>query len=203
MGWITCVACLCSTMCLAAEPGQSATTTPPAPSAVAAAPVISGRERAEWFVQSTIGLRSLFGGTISAGWATAMNKPPEYESDWNGFAKRYGMRLSGVSVGNAIEAGIGTIWAEDPRYVRSGTGSFMGRVGHAAKLTVIARRGNGFAPAYARYAAIAGNNFLSNSWRVPSDDSTTDAMFRTVVGFSGRFVSNLVEEFWPDVLRLF
>lgn len=202
MSWITCVVCLCSSVCLAGEPRQSAAPQP-RPLSTSPAPPVFGRERVDWFLDSTVGARSLLAGVFSAGWSTALDEPPEYGPHWEGFAKRYGMRLTGVSVGNAIEAGLGAVWDEDPRYPRAASGSVIGRIGHAAKLTVMARRGDGLAPAYARYAAIAGNNFLSNSWRVPSDDSTTDAIARTAVGFSGRFVSNLFDEFWPSLRRRF
>lgn len=172
--------------------GQQAPDNPPAP--------ITAAGRLEWTVVSTIGLKSLGAGVVSAGWGTWRGTPHEYESNWEGFAKRYGMRLTGVSTGNAIEAALGAAWGEDPRYRRSGRGSLMNRVGHAAKLTVIAPRASGaMAPSYARYAGIVGNNFLSNAWRVESDSGVDDAWRRTAFGFSGKFVSNLFEEFWPDV----
>src|SRR5260370_36919207 len=55
------------------------------------------RERAKWFLQSTIGAQSLAGGLFSAGFGTAIDSPKEYGSHWEGYGKRYGMRLTGVS----------------------------------------------------------------------------------------------------------
>jgi hypothetical protein len=68
---------------------------------------ISSSERGHWFLQSTVGPKSLAAGVVSAGWGTALNKPEEYGPHWEGFAKRYGMRLTGVATGNALEAGLG------------------------------------------------------------------------------------------------
>jgi hypothetical protein len=69
-------------------------------------------------------------------------------------------------------------------------------------MTIFAYRDDGtIAPAYARYGGIAGNNFLSNTWRVRSESSAGDALVRTGLGFAGRFVSNAFDEFWPDVRR--
>ena len=66
---------------------------------------ITERERLEWFLVSTTGPSSLFGaGPLSAGLSTAFNNPEEYGPHWEGFGKRYGMRLMGVSTENAIEA---------------------------------------------------------------------------------------------------
>lgn len=161
---------------------------------------ISGNERVRWAVKATVGPQSLAAGVWSAGWGTAFNSPPEYGTHWGGFAKRYGMRLTGVSTGNAIEASVGMLWKEDPRYYQSPDREFMGRVRHAADLTFRARGADGeLHPAFARYVGNVGNNFLSNTWRVESESSVESALTRTFVGFAGKFASNLFEEFWPSV----
>jgi len=155
----------------------------------------------KWFVVSTIGPQSLAAGVLSAGWGTAFNSPEEYGTHWDGFAKRYGMRLTGVSTGNAIEASLGMAWGEDPRYFASPDRNFWARVSHAADLTFRTRRSDGnLHPAFARYTGNVGNNFLSNTWRVDSESSVGSALTRTAVGFAGKFGSNLFEEFWPTVL---
>src|SRR3984893_11655208 len=121
---------------------------------------ITAKQRTEWFARSTVGPESMAGGVISAGWGTLFNKPREYGAHWDSFGKRYGMRLTGVSVSNAMEAGLGALWGEDPRYLRSGGKSFGGRVGHVVKLTFVSKNRHGrLKPAYARYTAITGNNF--------------------------------------------
>jgi hypothetical protein len=161
---------------------------------------ITGRERWKWFLQSTIGPQSLAAGVFSAGFGTAINSPKEYGGTWEGFGMRYGMRLTGVSTGNAMEAGIGALWGEDPRYFRASGRSFGRRVRNIVEMTFVARRQNGnFAPAYARYVATAGNNVLSNTWRVDSEADAQHAAVRTLLGFVGRMGSNAFQEFWPDV----
>jgi hypothetical protein len=67
-------------------------------------------------VNSTVGPKSLAAGIVSTAWNTALNKPKEYGPHWEGLGKRNGMRLTGVATGNAIEAGFGGLWGEDPRY---------------------------------------------------------------------------------------
>ncbi len=163
---------------------------------------ITGRERAKWFLQSTIGAQSLAGGLFSAGFGTAIDSPKEYGSHWEGYGKRYGMRLTGVSTGNAMEAGIGALWGEDPRYFRAPGRPFGDRLQNVMKMTFVARRQSGnFIPAYARYIGISGNNVLSNTWRADSEADTRHAAVRTVLGFAGRMGSNAFQEFWPDLRR--
>lgn len=164
---------------------------------------ITGDQRLKWFAASTVGPTTLIAGIFSAGIGTALDRPHEYGPGWEGFGDRYGMRLTGVSTGNAIEASFGALWGEDPRYFRVPDEPFKARLGHVIKLTFLARRRDGhYAPAYARYIATPGNNFLSNTWRVDSEANTDDALLRTLLGFAGRMGSNAFAEFSPDIRRL-
>ncbi len=182
-------------------PAARSATDPADPPLVSYRP-LTREERFHWFVDSTVGPKSLAAGVFSAGWGTAFNNPEEYGPHWDGFAKRYGMRLTGIAASNAIEAGLGAAWDEDPRYSSQGERSVWSRVGHAAKMTVLANRADGsVGPAYARYAGVTGGNFLSNTWRVESDSTTGSALKRTGFGFAGKFISNVFDEFWPDLRR--
>lgn len=163
-------------------------------------PAITPSQRFQWFTINTVGPPSLAAGVVSAGWGTLYNSPHEYGPHWDGFGQRYGMRLTGVATSNAIEAGLGAIWHEDPRYSRVGPGSFGRRVRHIFVMTFMASDGRGgLMPAYARYTAISGNNFLSNAWREQSEATISRALIRTGLGFLGRLSSNAFGEFWPDV----
>jgi len=152
-------------------------------------------------VRSTVGPHSLFlSGPLSAAWTSAFNLPSEYGPHWDGFAKRYGMRLTRISTGNAIEASLGALWGEDPRYFRSPDRAFGAQVRYVVWSAFVApHRDGGFRPAYARFAGIVGNNFLSNTWRVPSENGPGDAALRCVWGVLGRMGSDAFSEFWPDV----
>lgn len=162
----------------------------------------SGADRLRWFAVSTVGPTTDAGGVISAGWGTLFNTPHEYGTHWGGFGKRYGMRLTGIAVGNAAEAGLGALWGEGPRYAPTQELPFRSRISHVIKMTFLATDRNGRAmPAYARYIAIPGNNLLSDSWRAPSDATLGRAALRTGLGFLGRMAGNAFEEFWPDVRR--
>ena len=115
---------------------------------------------------------------------------------------RYEMGMAGSATENAIEAAVALILSEDPRYFRVPDLPFKARVGNVIRLTFAARgRAGSFGPAYGRYAAILGDNFLSNSWRVHSEANSHDALLRTSEGFGGLMAGNAFEEFWPDVKR--
>jgi hypothetical protein len=187
-------------------PSQTQTASPTKPQ-IETAPYhrITGRQRLVWATDETLGPAHLIAGLFTAGIGTARDAPHEYGGTWSGFGKRYGIRESGVSISNAMEAGLGDLWGEDPRYFRVPEKSFGSRLRNIIKQTFTARHGEGqFGPAYARYVAFSGNNFLSNAWRASSEADTQHALYRTGWAFAGRMASNAYDEFWPDVkTRLF
>src|ERR1043165_6013130 len=91
-------------------------------------PPLSGAQRVHWALRSTIGPQSLVAGIFSSSWGTAFNVPKEYGTQWSGFAKRYGMRLTGVATSNFMEAGLGSLWNEDPRYEPSGQDKLLDHI---------------------------------------------------------------------------
>jgi len=164
--------------------------------------MISGKERVRWAATETFGPKSFLIGTFTAGIGTARDHPEEYGPHWDGFAKRYGMRFTGVASSHTIEAGLGAIWGEDPRYVRDQNLPFTHRLGNVFLFAFAARNRQGkLMPAYARYIAIPGNNFLSNTWRVSSEADTSSALTRSAYGVLAEISSNAWSEFWPDVKR--
>ncbi len=164
---------------------------------------ITPKGRLKWFALSTAGVQSLLiAGPFSAGWGTAFDSPKEYNTSWEGFGQRYGMRLTGVSTGNAIEASLGAAWGEDPRYFRAPDEPFKKRVVNIIDLTFRAYRPDGERHfAYARMAGNVGNNFLSNTWRVPSQNDWQSALIRILEGIGGKAASNAAYEFFPDVMK--
>ena len=137
---------------------------------------ITGKERVGWSVKGTIGLQSLGVGILTAGEETAQNDPHEYGPHWDGFGKRYGMRLTGVATEHAMEAGLGALWGEDPRYFRSDHGAYRARIKHVIVSTFAAYQADGhFGPAYARFDRNAGKQFRLQHVRADSESTTGNA----------------------------
>jgi hypothetical protein len=163
---------------------------------------ITAYGRLGWFTRSTVGPKSMIGGAFSSALGTATDNPYEYGPHWNGYAKRFGMRLTGISTGNAIEATLGSAWGEDPRYFHTVHDAFGDRVKNIVDLTFRAYRPDGERHlAIARFVAVFGNNFLSNTWRAQSEADWQHALIRSSEGFGARALSNAVSEFLPQVWR--
>jgi hypothetical protein len=167
---------------------------------------ITGKGRLEWFARSTA-RSATTSNILSAAIGTARGSPQEYPNTWEGFGKRYRNSLAGSALGNAMESSIGAIWGEDPRYFRYGgpfeKATLKARSWHIIKSAFLARDREGrWVPAYARYIAVPGNNFIANSWRVESESDVGSTLGRTALGFAGRMGGNAFHEFWPDVWQL-
>lgn len=166
---------------------------------------ITGTQRVVWVVTETLGPADLALGVVVAGIGTATNSPHEYGPHWGGFGERYGIRLAGVATQATMEASFGAIWGEDPRYKREPEKSLGGRLRSVVVQTFMTRRRDGdFAPAYARFIAVPGSNFLSNTWRANSEADSYHAGIRTIEGFGIIMGANAWAEFWPSMKdRLF
>ena len=165
---------------------------------------ITPKERVWWIVDGTVGPKSLFIiGPLAAAWNTAFNTPEEWGRGWSGFGKRYAHREADVAISNSIEAGLGALWGEDPRYIPSARKGIWPRARYALKTSVLAQGRDGrLRPAWARYAGNTVNNVIENSWLPPSQTTATQTALRSGMGIVTRMGGNLWDEFWPDVLRL-
>jgi len=165
---------------------------------------VTGAQRVEWTVVGAVGPKSLsIVGPLAAAWQTGFNQPDEWGRGWSGFGKRYAEREADVAISNTIEAGLGALWGEDPRYIASGRKGIWPRARYALKTSVLAQDRDGhLRPAWARYAGNTLNNVIENAWLPPSQTTAAQTAARSGLGIVTRMGGNLWEEFWPDVARL-
>ena len=97
---------------------------------------------------------------------------------------------------STMEASLGSIWGEDPRYFRTTGLSMKGRVGYVIKMTFMAQnRAGKDMPAYSRFIAFPGSSFLFNEWTPRSQSNASDAVIRVGLGFLSRMGENAWKEF--------
>lgn len=183
---------------------QPATAAPPPPTADQYVP-ITGVQRIDWIVDGTIGRRSLtVVGPLATVWQTGFNSPEEWGRGAAGIAKRYAQREADVAISNTIEAGLGALWGEEPRYIRSGRKGIWPRARYAMKTVFLTQRRDGsLKPAWGRFAGNTVNNLIENTWLPPSVTTPGQTALRSGLGMLGRLGGNAWEEFWPDVVRRF
>ena len=161
---------------------------------------INGIERINWIVDGMLGPRSLAVGVITSTWQTSLRIPDEWSRSAFGFRERYLEREADVAISNTIEAGLGALWGEDPRYIRAPRGSARSRFAYALKTVVLAPRADGqLKPAWGRFAGNVFNNVIENAWLPPSMTTPGQTALRSANGMLGRLAGNLWDEFWPDI----
>jgi hypothetical protein len=163
-------------------------------------PPATQAERLKWATYSSVGPPSLLAGVFTAALSTAQNSPEEYGPHWDGYGKRQLLRLPGAAVSNLMEAELGTLWGEDPRYRPSNLKGVKRRIWFAFKTSFQSYDRDGkLMPAYARFAAVPASNVIANSWRPDSQRTAGETTFRIGLGFLSRIAANTFSEFWPDV----
>jgi hypothetical protein len=185
---------------LAGSPAGAQTVGITAPAGEKTPAPINGIERINWIVEGMLGPRSLAVGVITSTWQTSGRIPDEWSRSAYGFRERYLEREADVALSNTIEAGLGAIWGEDPRYIRAPRGSIRSRAAHAMKTVVLAPRADGqLKPAWGRFAGNVFNNVIENAWLPPSMTTPAQTALRSANGLLGRLAGNLWDEFWPDI----
>jgi len=163
---------------------------------------ITALQRIHWVTRSTLGPTSLFTSAVSAGLGTWRDVPYEYGTHWEGFGQRFGLRMADRALATGFEAGIGSLWGEDPRYRRAPEKTFRARVANVLRQTVVSHDSSGGEmPAYARFIAVPSAAFLSNAWKPGSQSSTEDAVDRIGISFANHILANAYAEFGPDLKR--
>lgn len=160
-------------------------------------------DRAEWVIRRTFGWRSFAAGAISAGRKTWWNTPEEWGGQWSGFGKRFATRQADVMMASSMEASLGAIWGEDPRYFRSGQEGFRKRLKHAVTSAFLTYRQDGSRDvAWARFIAIPSSRAITYSWRPDSEKHWWKMAAQPLgTGIGGKMFSNLMREFLPDITR--
>ena len=163
----------------------------------------TAEDRVEWWARRAFSVDSLAIGAANTAIKTWwLNSPKAWGRGLDGFGKRFGNREFEVLAGNGIEASLGTLWGEDPRYFRSGAPGLGPRVKHAINSAFFTYRRDGSRkPAYARFVGIVGARGITMAWYPENERTVMKASLSPLaVGLAGRVGGNLFREFKPDLL---
>jgi hypothetical protein len=161
---------------------------------------ITSAQRVAWLAGETTSAGALSGAAFSSAWLTTGNWPKEWHQSLGGYGRRFGDAQAAAAISNSIEAGLGSLWGEDPRYFASGQRGHWARVRHAASSVALARRRDGhLAPAWGRFAGSVAASAIENTWLPPSASTRRQTATRVATGFAAQLALNLWTEFWPDL----
>ncbi len=128
------------------------------------------------------------------------NQPRDWGWGSDAFGVRLASELGRSLIRQNIALGVRAFDREDPRYFLLGHGTHWHRVRNALAQAVIARNDNGgWMPAYSRFVADYGMPFIAQQWNPYRFRTVGQGLRAGTVGIGLAAVSNVCQEFWPDI----
>ena len=137
-----------------------------------------------------------------AGLYQLQNQNPSFGQGFKGYAKRYGYSYVDQAVGNFFSEGIlPSMFHDDPRYYRRGTGTASSRTTYALTRILLTKSDKG-------NWRFNSSEFLGNGIAVavsnayyPDTRTVSDNANKFVIQLGTDALSNVLKEFWPDVKK--
>jgi hypothetical protein len=139
---------------------------------------------------------------LFAGLYQLEDQNPSFGQGLKGYAHRYVTAIADQDIGNYMTEGfLPVLLKEDPRFFRSGTGKFWGRVIHAAGGVVISKTDKGNSTF--NFSEFLGNGLTASIGNAyyPDEVGFTPTMERMFTAIGTDAFSNVLKEFWPDFKR--
>jgi hypothetical protein len=151
------------------------------------------------FDRGTVVLAALFGGQ---GQLTNSNR--SFGQGAAGFGRYFGASYGDFVIGDYMtEAVFPTLFHQDPRYFRRGTGTGWSRISYAMGQIFRTHRDSG--GMQFNYSELIGNSTavaISNAYYV-NNRTASDATSRLGMQLGVDMAANILKEFWPDLERKF
>jgi hypothetical protein len=131
------------------------------------------------------------------------NTPTEWKQGLRGYSRRVASRYGTFLVQGAVRASTAAMLKQDPRYIRSAKKGTWTRIGHAILFNYVTLNNDGKKTlAIARIGGAYAGGMASLAW-MPERHTWKDGMRvghqQLVIGN----LSNLVQEFWPEIQGIF
>ena len=169
------------------------------------APSQTVRDKVVVSIKNSISPFSIAGDTISAGYSHLTNSSPNYGTDGNAFAQRFGAAVARGSSQSIFSSGVlAPVLHEDPRYYQLGRGhSIVNRGVYAATRVLITRTDSGRkTPNFALLGGYLGAAALTQTYYPPVNTSATEIAKTYGGSLGGAAIGFAVNEFLSDSLQI-
>jgi hypothetical protein len=161
---------------------------------------LSVRDKFDYRVVQSFGLRGFVGAVFGAAIGQARNVPYEWGQGVQGYATRYAAGFGTNLSRQTMAFGMESMLHEDPRYFPSTEKGFRARLKNVLLQAVVARTDSGGERiAYARIASAFATGQLANAWAPRSTGSVGGGFERGFIILGGDFGYNFLQEFIPFV----
>jgi hypothetical protein len=162
------------------------------------APPFTVRDKFDYRVVQTFGLRGVVGAAISASIGQALDSPHEWGEGTRGYAERFGSSLGSNLSRQTFAWVLESSFHEDPRYFPSEDKGFKSRMVNVAKQVFICKTDSGRSEfAYARVISAFGAGEFTNVWQPASASSAADGLKRGFITLGADTAYNFFQEFFP------
>jgi hypothetical protein len=124
------------------------------------------------------GPTAIGGSLVSAAWGQwVTDEPPEWDADGRGFARRFGVASATTAITETSLAALSAAMRQDARYHRCARRGVLPRVGHALRMTFMARRADGRAVfSVARTTSPFIGPLVTRATLYPARDAVADGL---------------------------
>lgn len=131
------------------------------------------------------------------------NQNPSFGQGLKGYGKRYAAAYGDQAIGNIMTEGlVPTLFREDPRYFRRGSGGSGSRLRYALTRVLLSRTDKGnWNFNYAEWVGNGAAAAISNLYYPSDTRNFHDNLEKVSVSVATDAFSNILKEFWPDVKR--
>ncbi|MCS7078506.1 MAG: hypothetical protein NZ585_00445 [Chloracidobacterium sp.] len=166
---------------------------------------LTGRERWIYYLRATYwSPAAVFGAFGPAVGAHLGDSPPEWGGGVKGYGRRFASEFANNVVTNSIQSGLAALLKHEPRYVRSAKKGVLKRTAHALAFVFVTYNDEGkIRPAIANIVADYGGAFAQIAWYPSRYTVRGDGVRLGNLALSFNFVTNLINEFTPDIKRVF
>ncbi len=137
-----------------------------------------------------------------AGESQLTKAEPSFGQGVAGYARYFGTSYAGFFIGDYMTEGVfPTLLHQDPRYFRKGTGSSLSRLGYACGQIFWTHQDSGGSTF--NYSEVVGNSTavaISTAY-YPDQRDARDAVSNLGQQLGVDMASNILKEFWPDIVR--
>lgn len=166
---------------------------------------LTGKERFHLYLKQTFMPPSAYLGSLfNAAVDVIHHDPPEWRLGAAGYGRRLALRLGNNLVQNSFMSVEAAALHEEPRYIVSQKKGFLHRMGHAFLYTFVTYNNSGkltpnIAFVTSTYAGTMITTYGLPKRYTPLGDGVRDGNMQ--IAFTSLY--NVVEEFWPDIMKMF
>lgn len=160
-------------------------------------------EKWNYYLHSTYGPRSLAYTAFGAGLKQARGSVEEWGGGMEGYGRRYASSFGQKVIKRSIQHGLGGLFGEDPRYLRSNKSGIFVRALYAATRVLVAQKDSGGTRiAYTRFIATGSASVISRQWYPERYHNAEDYFTSSVTSLGVDAAKNVLNEFWPDIKKM-